>query len=228
MNKIYTFGCSLTANSWPKNLAKSLGYDLENFALGAGDNITQYRRFQDLYMNNQINKNDYFIWEVTYLNRTGFRLSPDHHFYTKNKENPKVKHNFHLSKFQNILDNKSHIDYVAFNNEWYDVVWYTQNIDQMLSELLYNLKICNEISNNNLIVWFAENNIFEFETQKKNFINFLDKQKIKHLNYESESLMSWVKDNNYYLDQVELHPTPKIYELFVNKFIKPIIKNENI
>ena len=46
----------------------------------------------------QINKNDYFIWEITYLNRTGFRLSHDHHFYTKNKENPKIKHNFHLSK----------------------------------------------------------------------------------------------------------------------------------
>ena len=62
MNKIYTFGCSLTANDWPNNLANSLGYDLENFALCAGDNMAQYKRFQDLYMNKQINKNDYFIF----------------------------------------------------------------------------------------------------------------------------------------------------------------------
>ena len=84
---LYSFGCSLTKDNWPSNLAKNIGFSCINAAVGAGDNLTQIKRFTDLFLNDSISENDYVIWEITYLNRLGFRLSPDHHFYIKNKDN---------------------------------------------------------------------------------------------------------------------------------------------
>jgi hypothetical protein len=104
MSTLHTFGCSLTASTeWPKNLAERMDLSLFNHAVPAGDNITQIRRFKDQFLNNRIKAQDYVIWEITYLNRLGFRLSADHHFYTKHKANEKVKHNFHITSI-NVVD----------------------------------------------------------------------------------------------------------------------------
>jgi len=221
MNTLHTFGCSLTASTtWPKDLANKTGYQIKNHAVPAGDNITQVRRFKNLMLHNQVKENDYIIWEVTYLNRLGFRLPPDHRFYQNNKDNKEVKHNFH-THLSNILDDQFHIDYVAFNQEWYLTNWYVQNISEMLSDLLFSFKIANEATNGNLIVWFAQNNIFENEKTESNFIKYLKDKKIKHLDYKTQSMMSWVHENNYELAVDKLHPSPKIYKLYCETFLYP-------
>ena len=109
MNTLHTFGCSLTATEvshWTKRLAEDLNYRINNCAVPAGDNLTQCRRFKDLVLRNKVQKGDYILWEVTYLNRLGFRLSQDHNFYLDNKDNPDVNHNFH-THLPNLIDNTS-------------------------------------------------------------------------------------------------------------------------
>ena len=223
--KLYSFGCSLTANGWPEKLSKHIGFHCVNVAVGAGDNLTQIRRFKDLFLNNSISKNDYVIWEITYLDRLGFRLSSDHHFYLRNKDNNAINFNFH--KFnKNMLDDSYHIDYVSFNKEWYETNWYVKNVNQMLTELLFALILANQLTEGKLLIWFAQNNIFESYKIEEKFISCLDKNKIEHLDYKKESLMSWVYDNNYSLASDKMHPTDNVYELYYETFILPRIKNK--
>ena len=225
MPKLYSFGCSLTANDWPGKLAQDIGFDCNNVAVGAGDNLTQIRRFKDLFLIDSITQDDYIVWEVTYLNRLGFRLSPDHHFYVKNKDNKTVNFNFHTFN-KNLIDDTYHIDYVAFNKEWYDTNWYVQNTNQMLTELLFALKLANSVTNGKLLVWFAQNNIFESTDIEENFISYLDKNKIEHLDYKTESLVSWITENNHPLGRDNMHPTDNIYQLYYKTFMLSKIKNK--
>lgn len=223
MNTLHTFGCSLTASTdWPNNLANDMKCYFHNHALPAGDNITQVRRFKDCVLQDKIKKEDFVVWEVTYLNRLGFRLSPDHHFFTNNRDNKKVNHNFHTD-LENIVDGTHHVDYVGFNEEWYDTNWYVKNINDMLSELLYAFKIANERTMGKCLVWFAENNIFENDLTKRNFLNFLDTNSISFVDYDSFGLMSWVKDNNFDLAPDGMHPSQEVYNRFANTILKPRI-----
>ena len=223
MNTLHTFGCSLTASTdWPNMLARKTGYKIANHAVPAGDNMTQVRRFKDLVLHHKIKEEDHIIWEITYLDRLGFRLSPDHHFFLNNKDNKIVKHNFH-THLTNILDNQLHQDYVAFNEEWYDTNWYVQNINEMLTDILFACKIGNNLTKGKVLVWFAQNNIFEDQTIESKFINYLDSNNIKHLDYEKQSMMSWVNENNYELADDKMHPSQKIYELYCETFLYPKI-----
>ena len=173
MNTLHTFGCSLTATEvshWTKRLAEDLNYRINNCAVPAGDNLTQCRRFKDLVLRNKVQKGDYILWEVTYLNRLGFRLSQDHNFYLDNKDNPDVNHNFH-THLPNLIDNTYHNDYVAFNEKWYNTNWQMQNINEMLTSLLYHFTVAKNLVNNNILIWFADH-IFENEIQQNNFIKY--------------------------------------------------------
>ena len=224
MSTLHTFGCSLTASTnWPDKLANRLGLSLINHAVPAGDNLTQIRRFKDNILNNKIDRNDHVLWEITYLNRLGFRLSEDHHFFTKHKDNVKINHNFHNTSI-NLVDGKRHVDYVAFNEDWYDVNWYIQNVSEMLSELLYTIRIANERTQGKCLVWFAENNIFENDFTKKNFLSYLKDNAIDYIDYETSSLMSWTKENNFPLDDDGMHPASTVYEDYSQKFLQPRIK----
>jgi hypothetical protein len=226
MNTLHTFGCSLTASTdWPNKLAHRTGYKIANHAVPAGDNMTQVRRFKNLILHNKIKNTDYIIWEITYLDRSGFRLSPDHHFFLNNKDNKEVKHNFH-THLTNILDNQLHLDYVAFNKEWDDTNYYVQNINEMLTDLLFAFKTTNDLTKGNVLVWFAQNNIFQDQTTELTFINYLDANNIKHLDYKKQSMMSWVNDNNYELADDKMHPHPRIYELYCETFLYPQIIKE--
>ena len=219
MNTLHTFGCSLTASTdWPDMLARKMKLSLSNHAVPAGDNITQVRRFKDHVLKNEINEHDLVIWEVTYLNRLGFRLSQDHHFYTANRYNEKVNHNFHLTT-KNIVDEKQHIDYVAFNKDWYDVNWYVQNIGEMLSDLLFAIKTANEMTKG-CLVWFADNNIFEDRLTKENFINFLQQNQINTVGYES-AIMSWTRDNNFAMAPDGMHPASDVYRRYAETILEP-------
>ena len=225
MNTLHTFGCSLTATEvspWTKDLADYINFDLNNCAVPAGDNITQCRRFQDLVLHNKINKADYILWEVTYLNRLGFRLAQDHQFYLDNKDNKDVNHNFH-PHLKNLIDNQHHYDYVAFNEKWYNTNWQMQNINEMLSNLLYNFTVAKNLVGDNILIWFADH-VFENKDQATNFIEFLNENNINHLDYETESLMKWVTKNNYTLGADQMHPSKETYELFYQKYILPKIK----
>ena len=222
MGTLHTFGCSLTASTdWPKNLAEQLGRKLKNHGVPAGDNTTQVRRFKDCILNQSVDAQDLVIWEVTYLNRLGFRLSPDHHFFTRNRDNKDVNINFHRSS-KNIVDNEMHIDYVSFNEDWYDVNWHVQNVSEMLTDLLFCFKIANETTRGGCLVWFAENNIFEDNNTKDNFMAFLRNKKINMVDYDL-GLMNWTRGNNYNLAPDGMHPASEIYNLYAETVIKPRI-----
>lgn len=222
MNTLHTFGCSLTASTdWPDNLANNTGYQIHNHALPAGDNMTQVRRFKDCVLQDRIKKNDFVVWEITYLNRLGFRLSPDHHFFTRNRDNKDVNINFHKSS-KNIVDGEMHIDYVAFNEDWYDVNWHVQNVNEMLTDLLFCFNIANEITHGGCLIWFADNNILEDNKTKENFMTFLRTKKINMVDYDL-GLMNWTRENNYNLSPDGMHPAPEIYNLYADTVIKPRI-----
>lgn len=222
MRTLHTFGCSLTASTgWPNNLARQLGYRSHNHGVPGGDNVTQIRRFKDNVLLKNMHEEDLVVWEVTYLNRLGFRLSHDHHFYTANKDNSEINHNFHMTQ-KNIVDHKQHIDYVSFNEDWYDVNWYVQNVGDMLTDLLFAIKISNDITDHGCLVWFADNNIFEDNTTRNNFMDYLKDQQVKTVDYDL-SLMNWVRQNKYALAPDGMHPSPEVYNLYAEKVLKPRI-----
>ena len=141
---------------------------------------------------------------------------------SKSKDNKDVNHNFH-PHLKNLIDKQHHYDYVAFNEKWYNTNWQMQNINEMLSNLLYNFTVAKNLVGDNILIWFADH-VFENKGQATNFIEFLNENNINHLNYETESLMKWVTKNNYTLGADQMHPSKETYELFYQKYILPKIK----
>ena len=221
MATLFVFGCSLSySTNWPKRLAEKFNLDLVKVAVPAGDNVTQCRRFIDLLLQDKINFDDVIIWEITYLDRMGFRLRPDHPFLENSK---KVQRNLHSFE-HNLFDSHKHLDYVAFNSEWYDTWYYVKNTTQTLSEIVFTLIMANQTVRNKCLIWFAQNNLFD-ENQDKTFCNLLDKNNILHLDYNTQSLMSWVYQNSLPLSPLDnMHPTEPVYQQFVETFIEPHIK----
>lgn len=218
--RLFVFGCSLSCLSvWPQILALKHNLELVNLAVPAGDNVTQCRRFIDLFLHNKISSHDIILWEITYLNRMGFRLRPDHPFYQRAN---KVKHNLHTFE-TNLFDNERHPDYVAFNHEWYDTWYYLKNEPQTLQEIIFTLIMANNFVQKKCLIWFAQNNLFEHD-QDKIFCNLLDTHNICHLDYKTQSLMSWLHTNNLPLAADNMHPTEGVYQQFVNTFINDHIK----
>lgn len=207
--KTHVFGCSLSEQiAWPNNFVVH--------ALGAGDNTTMCRRYQDAFLN-KLSPNDNILWEVTYPNRLGFRLSPEHHFYQTYKHDKTFR--FHKSE-PNIIDNQHHIDYVAFNKDWYETNYYVANINQELQNLLFHLIIANK--NNNLLVWFADYNMMDTETFNK-FIVVLKNNNIKYIEPET-SIMTWVKNKNYPLADDGMHPQDDAYIEYRDTILLPNVK----
>lgn len=217
--KLHIFGCSLTHGIWWDRFLPL--HRSQVHAIPAGDNTTQTRRFQDLVLHDKLRDRDFVLWEVTYPGRMGFRLKSDHHFVLANRQDK----NLHATPFKNILDDETHLDYVAFNKEWYNTFYYIENVNQELQQLLYHIKIADQITKKKTLVWFAQQDMFEKGIDTK-FIEFLDANEIDYVPMES-SIMTWAKANNVAMDNESLHPTPISYKLYVDTILKPKI-NENI
>ena len=215
--KIHVFGCSLSHGIWWDKFIKEHQFNVN--AIPAGDNTTQSRRFQDLVVNNGLHKNDFVLWQVTYPGRMGFRLSPDHHFVKKNMGKSDVAKNLHKAHYKNLLDETVHLDYVAFNKEWYNTFYFVENVNQELQQLLYNINIANKITNGKTLVWFAQADMFTDKTDIK-FTNVLSHNNIDQLPLK-DSIMTWAKDKNVEMDKESLHPSPMSYKLYVDtKFLR--------
>ena len=221
--KIHIFGCSLSHGIWWDRFL--LDHRSIVYAVPAGDNTTQCRRFQDLVVANGISENDFVLWQVTYPGRMGFRLHPDHHFVKSNNHKLSVSKNLHRTIEPNVLDQKKYFDYVAFNEEWYNIFYYVENVNQELQTLPYNIKIADKITKKKTIVWFAQQDMFD-RTIAQNFVNFLNHNNIDHVLLEN-SIMTWANRNKVSMDKESLHPTPISYKLYVDDILKPKI-DENI
>jgi len=219
---IHVFGCSLSHGiMWDHHFDHKEKFKIH--AVPAGDNTTQCRRFQDCVLHDSIHADDTILWQVTYPSRMGFRLANDHHFYKINKENKDVKHNFHVAE-TNILDGTKHNDYVAFNEKWFETFYYMENINQELQSLLFHMLMAKQQTNNKMLVWFAQADMFDPKTSIE-IIKFLKHNQIKFIDY-SNSIMTWTKRNKLAMDNQSLHPTQESYKLYIKKVIGPAI-NEN-
>jgi hypothetical protein len=221
--KIHIFGCSLSHGIWWDRFVTN--HQSVVYAVPAGDNTTQCRRFQDLVVANGISENDFVLWQVTYPGRMGFRLHPRHHFVESNGHRGEVTKNLHQTIHKNILDQEKHLDYVAFNKEWYNTFYYVENVNQELQSLLYNIKIADKITKKKTMVWFAQQDMFDHEIAQK-FIGFLDVNDIDHVPLD-KSIMTWAQVNKVRMDKESLHPTAISYKMFVDEILIPKI-DENI
>tara|TARA_R100000388_G_scaffold85994_1_gene65260 strand:+ start:105 stop:761 length:657 start_codon:yes stop_codon:yes gene_type:complete len=215
---IHIFGCSLSHGIlWSECFDHTQQFKIH--AVPAGDNTTQYRRFQDCVLNNTIQHDDCIIWQVTYPNRLGFRLSPQHDFYQAHKDDDTVKHNFHSIE-PNILDKSNHVDYVAFNEKWYETFYYAENINQELQSLLFHMLIAKQKVKNKILVWFAQSDMTDIIDD---ITGFLKQHAIKFID-KSNSIIDWTKRNNLPMDKKDLHPTIQSYNMYVNQIIKPAME----
>jgi len=221
--KIHVFGCSLSHGIWWDKFMPEYKFNIN--AVPAGDNTTQSRRFQDLVINDQLDENDFVLWQVTYPGRMGFRLSPEHHFIKKNINKSDVVKNLHKAHYKNLLDDTTHLDYVAFNKEWYNTFYFVENVNQELQQLLYNINIANKMTSGKTLVWFAQADMFTDNRDIK-FTNVLSHNNIDQLPLK-DSIMTWAKENNVDMDKESLHPSPMSYKLYVDTKLKPKI-DENI
>jgi len=211
--KYHVFGCSLSHGIWWDQFIDA---EFNVQAIPAGDNTTQCRRFQDEVLDNKISNMDFVIWQVTYPSRLGFRLRPGHHFI---KTNP-GHNNFHQAN-RNLLDNQSHVDYVAFNEEWYKTFYQVENINQELQNLLFHLKMAANITKGKLLVWFAQHDMMARD-ESKNFVSWLQKEQIEYVE-PAQSIMTWCKTAKKQMDEDQLHPTPESYKIYVKNILEPKI-----
>jgi len=221
--KIHIFGCSLSHGIWWDRFVTD--HQSVVYAVPAGDNTTQCRRFQDLIINDKVDENDFVLWQVTYPGRMGFRLHPRHHFVESNGHRKDVTKNLHRSVYKNILDQETHFDYVAFNKEWYNTFYYVENVNQELQSLLYNIKIADKITKKKTVVWFAQQDMFH-PTVAEKFLYFLYENQIDHIPLEN-AIMTWAQRIKVSMDKESLHPTPISYKMYVDTILKPKI-DENI
>ena len=218
--KTHIFGCSLSHGIWWDKFFPA-EYQFAVNAIPAGDNTTQVRRFQDTVMNDELSEDDFVLWQVTYPGRMGFRLTQDHHFIKKNRFNSTVSKNFHKVYYENLLDGKKHVDYVAFNEDWYSTFYNVENVNQELQSLIYNITIADKMTNKKTLVWFAQDDIMEDSVTIK-FQELLVKNNVDHIDLQ-DSIMTWAKLNKVAMDKESLHPTPESYKLYVDEILKPRI-----
>ena len=78
MSRLITLGCSLTYDIGMKErLAELLAYDLISHAQTAGSNGLQINKFHEYVLENDVDKQDLVLWQITSPTRNHVRLYPN-------------------------------------------------------------------------------------------------------------------------------------------------------
>lgn len=221
MNKLLTFGCSLTYDIGMKErLAELCGYELLSFAQTAGSNGLQICKFQEYILQNLINKDDIVLWQITSPTRNHVRLYPnDINLQSVCKiqqtEFAPIDRYHYIQNSFNVFDSISRLDMLC--NSPYSLVDFDSN--EQLQNVLCNIIMCSKIYPKTLVLFGWSEMISDHE---KNILhNYLNFHKIPFI---GEYYVNWVKDNKLKMWDDDYHPAKESGELFAEQVLYKRIK----
>lgn len=149
MNKLVTFGCSVTQlEGLKEELASLLSLPLLNVAECAGANQLQLSKLSELILHQQLNKDDIVYWQITSMNRLYGCLTLNHLDKVLEVQNTQfgvglLNRHYVRSTFPNIFDNGDRLYLLCFSpllpNEELDNA---KNLEMLLSTLILLKHFC--------------------------------------------------------------------------------------
>ena len=217
MSKLFTLGCSLTwGMGWKELLSRKHNLQLVNSAMFAGSNDLQIRRIHSYIVNNQINKDDIIIWQLTSTQRSSFSvIDPMWIEVLDNVHREDEDAVYYIDAPKNYFDNAVHKDVLSNHPQ---IVKYSSyyNATAMLQELLSTIILLNN-TYNILITIGWEGALSDDDNTYNNVMRLLEVNKVPHL---KESYLSWAIRTHQTLDD-DFHPSMDASEIYGDEILIP-------
>lgn len=221
MTKLFTLGCSLSdSRGWKDAIAEKAGIDIVNSAMYASSNNLQVRRMHSHIINNEIDKDDIIIWQVTSQMRTSFSVAMCNKWVKKLDYKPKQDGcQYHIDAPANYFDGIQHVDVLSNHPimkeaaEFYD---FAQSLEELLSTII--------LLNNSYKVLVFVGWQGALDEVQQNFDKFTQALATNNVPHMPESLMDWVLRNDMRLDEHDpagLHPTMESSEAYGEQALYP-------
>ena len=219
MSKLVTLGCSLTSQCGVKeHLSKLLNLENLDLSYPAGSNQLQVKRLFELFLNNQIEKDDIVCWQITGVYRNYVCLQLDSQQQVDNIQKTNFKNSYHhytYSKNKNIFDLKNRIEILCNS----PLVENTFDTDDKLQNLLGTIILLKQYCKN-VIVVFGWKEVMT-TAQEKVFKKLLNDYNI---DFVDEYFLEFSKDRNMPMTD-DMHPSLEAGILYAEEVIYKKIKN---
>lgn len=224
MPRLLTFGCSLTYDIGMKErLSELIKYDLLSFAQTAGSNGLQISKFHEYVLQNNTDKNDIVVWQITSPTRNHVRLYPNEtntNSVTKIQKTefePKDRYHF-IQNSTNVFDNISRFDMLC--NSPYSLVEFDQN--EQLQNILTNIVLCSKIYPKTMVI-FGWSKMLN-ENEKQIFYKYFNNHNIQ---FVKEFYVDWVRQNNLPMWDDDYHPAEISGQKFAENVVYKKLKELN-
>lgn len=221
MKKLFTLGCSLTYNmGWKELLCEKYNLELVNSSMFAGSNNLQVRRIHSYIVNNQIDKDDIIIWQITSQIRYSFSAACDPEWNKKIenvvKEDQDAK--YYIDSPTNYFSGNIHRD-VLSNHPLIKPASHYFDFNSSMEELVSTIILLNNTYKILIIIGW-EGALTEASDNYDKFNNLLKNNNVPHL---SESYLDWAIRCKQPLAD-DLHPTMSASETYGETVLYPTLR----
>jgi len=201
---------------WKELLARKHGLQLVNSAMFAGSNDLQIRRIHSYIINNQIDKDDIIIWQLTSTQRSSFPVvDPTWIATLDDVEREDEDAVYYIDSPKNYFDGSVHKD-VLSNHPLITKYSSYYNAYSVLEDLLSTIILLNNTYNILVIIGW-EGALSEDPNNYNNVLRLLDGNNVPHL---KESYLSWAIRTHQTLSD-DFHPTMEASEIYGDIVLTP-------
>jgi hypothetical protein len=207
-NKFIALGCSLTAQpGYIDFLKNEYNLNITNLAVGAGSNLLQQHRLNNLYVRNEIDSNSVLLWQITFPKRNHLLVDDKTHYLKKHQYiNEKVEL-FNLPCYA-----------LLTHNSYFEPHQYSPNYDENLQTLAVMIHwsfMCKQI-----IVYlgwdFMDDNVYNI------FSNFISKRSNILMLPNESNIVGWCKKQQLEFTD-DLHPCKESYIEWAKHNLIPVL-----
>ena len=221
MTKLFTLGCSLTYNmGWKELLCEEYDLELVNSAMFASSNSMQVRRIHSYIINNEIDKDDIIIWQITSQIRHSFSAAcdPEWNKHIENVVKEDENAQYYVDSPRNYFSGSVHRD-VLSNHPLIKPASHYFDYNSSMEELVSTILLLNNTYKILVIIgWDGALTQASFNIGK--FNRLMQDHKVPHL---SESYLHWAMRNGHSLAD-DLHPTMETSEIYAGQVLAPILR----
>jgi hypothetical protein len=219
VSKLVTLGCSLTSQCGVnEHLSKLLNLENLDLSYPAGSNQLQVRRLFELFLNNQIEKDDIVYWQITGVYRNYLRLQLDSQQKVDDIQKNNFKdpyHHYTHSKNTNIFDQKNRIEILCNSPLVENTFDENDELQNLLGTIILLKQYCK-----NVIVVFGWKEVMT-TAQEKVFKKLLNDYNIDVVD---EYFLEFSKDRSMPMMD-DMHPSSEAGVLYAQEVIYKKIKN---
>ena len=220
MSKLVTLGCSITSRCGVKErLSKLLNLKNLDLSHSAGSNQLQVKRLFELFLNNQIEKDDTVCWQITSVYRNYLRLELDSQQQVEDIQKSSFKDSYHhhytYSKNKNIFDQKNRIEILCNSPLVINEFDANDELQNLLGTIILLKQYCKK-----LMVVFGWKEVMSTDQEKifKKLLNEYD------IDYVDNYFLEFSKDKNMPMMD-DRHPGLEAGALYAEEVIYKKIKN---